>query len=96
MEPGKDIEIVFTGIRPGEKLREDLWEEGEYQPTDHPEIFQTGDSQVVSGTELDDLVKELVRLARQGNIGEVVALLDESIPDASVRATPPPQISAID
>ena len=96
LEPGKDIEIVFTGIRPGEKLREDLWEEGEYQPTDHPEIFQTGDSQVVSGTELDDLVKELVRLARQGYIGEVVALLDESIPDASVRATPPPQISAID
>jgi hypothetical protein len=36
------------------------------------------------GTELDDLVKELVRLARQGYIGEVVELLDESIPDASV------------
>ncbi len=41
LEPGKDIEIVFTGIRSGEKLSEDLWDQdSSFRPTSHPEIFR--------------------------------------------------------
>ena len=96
LEPGKDIEIVFTGIRPGEKLREDLWEEGEYLPTDHPEIFQTGENLSCTGEEFYRAVDELLRLARQGEVGAIITLLDKIIPGAVIRATPPQQISAID
>lgn len=40
LEPGRDMEIVFTGLRPGEKLRDDLLGEGEaLQPTSHPKVF---------------------------------------------------------
>jgi FlaA1/EpsC-like NDP-sugar epimerase len=39
LRPGEDIEIVFTGPRPGEKLFEELRIEGEdMQPTGHPKI----------------------------------------------------------
>lgn len=40
-KPGQDIAIVYTGLRPGEKLHETLFHDEEgYSPTSHPKILQ--------------------------------------------------------
>ncbi len=39
-QPGRDIAIVYTGLRPGEKLFEELFHAQEdYAPTGHPKLF---------------------------------------------------------
>jgi FlaA1/EpsC-like NDP-sugar epimerase len=40
LEPGKDVEIVYTGLRPGEKLFEEILHKSEgLKPTTHPKLL---------------------------------------------------------
>ncbi|NPV57360.1 MAG: polysaccharide biosynthesis protein, partial [Anaerolineae bacterium] len=96
LTPGRDVEIVFTGVRPGEKLNEDLWDEGQlFLPTQHPDIFRMEDQESITGESLRNLVDELVRLANEGDPRAIIAILDEIIPDAAIQGTPPPEITSI-
>ncbi len=97
LEPGKDIEIIFTGIRPGEKLSEDLWEDGnQFQPTQHPDIYQFDDPSNLSGSELESKIDELLALADKGEGDQIVALIDATIPGATLQATPAPELLSIE
>jgi FlaA1/EpsC-like NDP-sugar epimerase len=96
LEPGKDIEIIFTGIRPGEKLSEDLWDKwASYETTNHPDIVRLVDEDIISGTELMNVVGELEYLANEGDPNAIVTLLDKIIPGAAVRSTPPPDLTTV-
>jgi FlaA1/EpsC-like NDP-sugar epimerase len=71
MEPGKDIEIIYTGLRPGEKLRESLIGEHErLEPTSHPRVLAAVSSLAFSAAELEAGIRELEvdRRRRTGNL----------------------------
>jgi FlaA1/EpsC-like NDP-sugar epimerase len=96
LEPGQDIEIVFTGLRPGEKISEVLWDEGVDQlPTDHPEISRLDRIEVLEMDELDDVIRRLVVLAEAGEVDRLIELLDEVVPGARIRETPSPDLTAL-
>ena len=95
LQPGKDIEIVFSGIRPGEKLSEDLWDDGHpFIPTSHPDIYRTDGQEELYGENLTRYVQELVRLANEGDAETIMQMFDDLIPGAAVRSTPPPEYTA--
>jgi len=86
LEPGEDIEIVFSGIRPGEKLNEDLWDKGfAYSPTSHPDIHRVDTEAVLSPDELRNLVDQLIDYAREGKPEKIRSLLTKVIPGASIQ-----------
>jgi FlaA1/EpsC-like NDP-sugar epimerase len=72
-EPGRDVEIEFIGVRPGEKLHEELWGEGEQAvPTSHPKILRCA-GRPVDPAWLDEELAELERLVAAGETIDVVA-----------------------
>jgi len=96
LEPGKDIEIVFTGIRPGEKLSEALWDEGaNYQPTAHPDVLRLDGDEALTSAELQAAVNELIELSRNGDPEIVVSKLNNIVPGAVVSSTPSPDLTAV-
>jgi FlaA1/EpsC-like NDP-sugar epimerase len=96
LQPGRDIEIVFTGARAGEKLSESLWDEGmTYEPTEHPEIVRVEDEIPLQGEALTATIEELGRLAREGDVAAIVGLLGERVPGNLLGQAPPPDMKAV-
>jgi FlaA1/EpsC-like NDP-sugar epimerase len=89
MEPGKDVQIIYTGLRKGEKLREALTGEHEsLLATAHPSVLSTVSSLRYSGAELRAGIKELEvdRKRRAGNLAarlHALARIDQE-PDGVV------------
>jgi len=94
--PEKDIDIVFTGIRPGEKLSEELWDQwAQFEPTSHADIVQLVDEDLLDSHELRNTVNELAFLASEGEVDSIVRIIDETIPGAAVRSFPPPDLTSV-
>jgi FlaA1/EpsC-like NDP-sugar epimerase len=88
--PYEEIPIVFTGLRQGEKLHEELELRGEeIDRTRHPKIF-VGRLNGIPAAELRSALGELERLTTTGNAAAIRQLLDELLPEARLerRADP--------
>ena len=86
LEPGKDIDIVFSGIREGEKLSEDLWNDGrQFNKTTHPDIYSEQGQEELRGKALNEEVEELIALAEAGCGEKIIDELNKIIPNAEIK-----------
>ena len=80
LEPDKDIPVVFSGMRPGEKLFEELLtaEEGIVE-TPHPKVF-VAKLPLVQEQQIMEGLEKLKKACGQGNQKELRLLLAELVP----------------
>jgi FlaA1/EpsC-like NDP-sugar epimerase len=79
--PGEDIEIVFTGLRPGEKLFEELSIKGEdMQETRHPKIG-IWKNIPMDRERLRAKLEELVAIAKTGEHTDIATKIKELVPE---------------
>jgi len=85
LKPGKDVEIVFTGLRPGEKLHEELYWQGEgIVPTENKKITMLKPNGLYPDR-LNVQLKELGELSHLSNVQGIYALLKEIVPEAKFK-----------
>jgi FlaA1/EpsC-like NDP-sugar epimerase len=81
LEPHKDIPVVFTGVRPGEKLFEEVLtaEEG-VEPTTHPKIFKAKIRRLLGQEALNDKIEKLKDFAQRQDRAAIIQTLQEVVP----------------
>ena len=80
-EPDKDIPIVYTGLRPGEKLYEEVLSDMENTlPTSHDRI-RIAQVRHYSYEEACNVVEKLEILSREVRVPEMVKLMKEVVPE---------------
>jgi FlaA1/EpsC-like NDP-sugar epimerase len=96
LEPHRDVEIVFTGIRPGEKMTEELWDAGTpLLKTPHPDIFRLDTEASLPGPSVHQAIDSLSASVHSGDTDAIIDLFDELIPGSSIREAPQPDITFV-
>lgn len=81
LEPNVDIKIVFTGLRPGEKLYEELLsDDATTMPTHHEKIMISKDSDM-QFEQIEKYCTQIVKAALRREKVEVVQILKQIVPE---------------
>ena len=81
LEEGRDIDIVYTGMRLGEKLFEELFAKGEeYRPTTHSKVFIADNASNGVSDKLITVVETLDFHVKNGDEAELLRLLHWLVP----------------
>ncbi|HLF05344.1 MAG TPA: polysaccharide biosynthesis protein, partial [Dehalococcoidia bacterium] len=90
LEPDRDIAIVFTGARPGEKLFEDLLtaEEGT-SATCHERVFRARMTNSLTGLALETCLAQLEQGALNNSRADMMAALQTLVPTNQLKCLAP-------
>ncbi|MBV6510885.1 MAG: UDP-N-acetyl-alpha-D-glucosamine C6 dehydratase [Ignavibacteriaceae bacterium] len=84
-----DVRIEYTGLRPGEKLYEELFlTEENYERTEHEKIFFAKNSSQIINGELELFVGELHKMALKGDSEHLKTLIKNFIPEYNWEDAP--------
>jgi FlaA1/EpsC-like NDP-sugar epimerase len=81
LRPGKDVPIVLTGLRPGDKMTEDLTSENEFlEPTTDPRIYRVG---VLRGLQdgFDAMLFKLMETLCSRDLAALLEVLSGLVPE---------------
>ena len=84
--PNGDIEIVITGLRPGEKLYEELLIGDNVSKTAHDHIMYANEGKL-SIEKIDNFIQDLTNLKSTSSISEVQKILFQSVEGYSPSKT---------
>lgn len=88
LEPYQDVDIVFSGIRPGEKLFEELEISGEsLLKTRHPKVF-IGKIATYSSDQIDTMVNEFSQAVHEADAARIRSLINQFLPEATITEAP--------
>jgi FlaA1/EpsC-like NDP-sugar epimerase len=85
LSPDGDIEIVYPGLRSGEKLYEELLIDGDVSGTRHSRIMCANESSL-SLSELASYIERLRQIAHRGDTPELVSVLAQLVDGYQAKA----------
>ena len=93
--PDQDIHIVYTGLRPGEKLFEELFEDSEQvEPTSHPKIQRAVRTSAPSSAAVEQSLMRLDLVLSEGDDDGLIRWLQEAVPSYQPVTTKKPQTTS--
>lgn len=85
--PNGDIEIEYIGLRPGEKLYEELLIGAHTEATEHPRIFKS-DEPYLSAEEFERELSDLERAMASGDLARIDQVLLRTVEGYQPRSSP--------
>ena len=88
LRPGVDVDVKIVGLRPGEKLHEDLVVDGEEVTQSAHDRILTARSPLPAGWDREAVLRTLAGLVSEGNTRGIREYLGDIIPDARLDGSP--------
>jgi FlaA1/EpsC-like NDP-sugar epimerase len=82
LQVDRDVQIAYSGLRPGEKLFEEMFKPDEdYARTEHAKIFIAHNASQIIPRDLDDVVEQLINFGMQNNSVKIFSQLTKILPE---------------